>query len=184
MYQVVFFYFHVSSILLIVNCIFLLNNVFYCVAILQNSVCLRYVNMLAIIACFTSLKYMVLKALDRAPSFLLIDLFYNISFIFWCIFLRNLRKHLFPPLDKTVDQFTFFVILDQLLHFYCLACICLYGLSYRVALLVNSMCFRYLGRTLLMILNKVFYIITFQLNWIPQIYCGRTLLSGLNNLPN
>ena len=134
MYQVVFFYFHVSSILLIVNCIFLLNNVFYCVAILQNSVCLRYVNMLAIIACFTSLKYMVLKALDRAPSFLLIDLFYNISFIFWCIFLRNLRKHLFPPLDKTVDQFTFFVILDQLLHFYCLACICLYGLSYRVAL--------------------------------------------------
>ena len=37
---------------------------------------------------------------------------------------------------------------------------CLYGVFYRVALLVNSICFRYLGRTLLMILNKLFYSIT------------------------
>ena len=113
-----FFYFHVSSILLIVNCIFLQNNVFYCVPILQNFMCLRYINMLGVIACFTSLKYMLLKALDRtSSSFLLIDLFYKIYFIFCCIFLRDLGKHLFPPLDKTADQFTFFCYFGSAISF-------------------------------------------------------------------
>ena len=39
-------------------------------------------------------------------------------------------------------------------------CVRLYGVFYRVALLVNSICFICLGTTLLMILNKVFYSIT------------------------
>ena len=121
---------------------------------------LDMLKMLAVIVCFTSLKHMVLKPLVRTSSFRLINLFYNVSFIFCCIFLRDLGKHLFLRLDKTIYQFTFFGILDQLFHFYCKVCIRLYGLFYRVALLVNSICFRCLGRTLLMILNKAFYSIT------------------------
>ena len=114
-------------------------------------------KMLAVIVCFTSLKYMVLKALVRTSSFRLINLFYNVSFIFCCIFLRDLGKHLFLRLDKTVYRFTLFFILDHLLYFYCIVCIRLYRLFYRVALFVNSICFKYLSRTLLLILNKVFY---------------------------
>ena len=114
-------------------------------------------KMFAGIVCFTSLKYMVLKPLVRTSSFRLINLFYNVSLIFCCIFLRDLGKNLFLRLYKAVCQFTFFVILDHLLHSYCVH---LYGVFYRVALLVNSICFRCLGTTLLMILNKVFYSIT------------------------
>ena len=66
-------------------------------------------KMLAVIVCFTSLKFMVLKALVRTSSFPLIKLFYNVSFIFCCIFLRHLGKHLFLRLDKTVYQFTLFL---------------------------------------------------------------------------
>ena len=117
-------------------------------------------KMFAVIVCFTSLKYMVLKPLVTTSSFRLIKLSYNVSLIFCCIFLRDLGRHLLLRLDETVYQFTFFVILDQQLHFYCIACVRLYGVFYRVALLVNSICFRFLGRTLLMILNKVFYSIT------------------------
>ena len=37
------------------------------------------------------------------------------------MFLGGLRKHLLLRLDKIVYQFTFFPILEQLLHFYCIA---------------------------------------------------------------
>ena len=112
------------------------------------------------IVCFTSLKCMVLKPFLRTSSFRLINLFYNVSFKFCYIFLRDLGKNLLPRLNKTVCQFTFFVILDQLLYSHCIVCVRLYGVFYRVALLVNSICFRCLGATLLMILNEVFYSIT------------------------
>ena len=79
-------------------------------------------KMFAGIVCFTSLKYMVLKPLVRASSFRLINLFYNVSFIFCCIFLRDLGKNLFLRLYKAVFQFSFFVILDHLLHSYCVVC--------------------------------------------------------------
>ena len=117
-------------------------------------------RMLAVKVCFTSLKYMVLKALVRTSSFRLINLLYKISFIFCCKFLRDQGKHLFVLLDKTVHQVTFCVILDQLLHFYCIGCIPLYGFFYRVTLLVNSICFQCLRRTSVMILNTVLYSIT------------------------
>ena len=149
-----------EQVALIVNWIFLLNNVFYCVALLQNCICLRYVNMLVAIVCLTSLKYMALKTLVRTSSFRFANLFYDISFIFCCIFLRDLGKHVFLWLDKTVYQFIFFVIFDQLLYFYCIVGIHLYGLFYSITILVNSIFFRYLGQTLLMILNNVFYSIT------------------------
>ena len=77
-------------------------------------------KMFAGIVCFTSLKYVVLKPLVRTSSFRLIKLFYNVSFIFCCIFLGDLGKNLFLRLYKTVCQFTFFVILDQPLHSYCI----------------------------------------------------------------
>ena len=106
-----------EQVALIVNCIFLLNNVFYCVALLQNCICLRYVYMLTVIVCLTSLKYMVLKTLVRTSSFRLVNLFYDISFIFCCIFLRDLGKHVFLQLDKTVYQFTFFCYFGSAIAF-------------------------------------------------------------------
>ena len=49
------------------------------------------------------------------------NIFCNVSCIFCCMFLRGLRKDLLLRLDKIVYQFIFFVILDQLLHFYRIA---------------------------------------------------------------
>ena len=116
-------------------------------------------KMFAGIVCFTSLKYMVLKPLVRTSSFRLINLFYNVSFIFCCIFLRDLGKNLFLRLYKVIFQFSF--LLFWIIYYILIVwCVRLYGVFYRVALLVNSICFRCLGTTLLMILNKVFYSIT------------------------
>ena len=78
-------------------------------------------RMFTVIVHFILLKYMVLKPLVRTLSFRLNNSFYNVSCIFCCMFLRGLGKHLLLRLDKIVYQFTFFVILDQLLHFYCIA---------------------------------------------------------------
>ena len=64
---------------------------------------------------------MVLKPLVRTLSFRLINLFYSVSCVFCCLFLRGLGKHLLLRLEKIVYQFTFFAILDQLLNFYCIA---------------------------------------------------------------
>ena len=96
-------------------------------------------KMFAGIVCFTSLKYMVLKPLVRTSSFRLINLFDNVSFIFCCIFLRDLGKNLFLRLYKAVCQFTFFifyfyyyyVILDHLLPSYCVVCSSLWRILLR-----------------------------------------------------
>ena len=69
---------------------------------------------------FILLRYMILKPLVRTLPFRLNNLFYKVSCIFCCMFLRGLGKHLLLRLNKIVYQFTFFVILDQLLHFYCI----------------------------------------------------------------
>ena len=43
------------------------------------------------------------------------------------MFLRGLGKHLLVRLDKIVYQFTFFVIMDQLYYFYCIAFLLQHG---------------------------------------------------------
>ena len=120
-----------------------------------------YVKMLAAIVCFTLLKRMVLKALVRPSSFRLINLFYNISFIFCSIFLRDLGKHVFLRLDKTVYQLIFFCYFGSAIAFLLYSWYSsLWLILQRFTLLVNSIFFRYLRKTLLMILNNAFYSIT------------------------
>ena len=70
---------------------------------------------------FTAIVYFILLKYMLSLSFRLINLFYSVSGIICCMFLRGLGKHLLLRLDKIVYQFTFFVILDPLLHFYCIA---------------------------------------------------------------
>ena len=91
-----------------VNCIFRLNSVFYLPFCTFTK---WYVSdmfkVFSVIVCFTSFKYMVLKSLVRTSSFHLTNLFYNVSFIFCCIFLRDLGKHLLLRLDETVYIFCY-----------------------------------------------------------------------------
>ena len=92
----------------------------------------------AVMVYFILLKYMFLKLLARTFSFHPINLFCNVPCSFCCMFLIGLRKHLLLRLDKIIFQFTFFVVLDQLLLlFYCIACVRLYEVFYRVAFLLN-----------------------------------------------
>ena len=110
-------------------------------------------QLFAVIVCFTTLKYMILKTLVRTSSFRFINFFYNVSFIFCCIFIRDLGSIYFFCLMK---EFTSFGSAIAFLLYS--VCSSLWGILLRCTFSKFSL-FQCLERALLMIINKAFTVL-------------------------
>ena len=110
-------------------------------------------KLFAVIVCFTTLKYMILKTLVRTSSFRFMNFFYNVSFIFCCIFIRDLGSIYFFCLMK---EFTSFGSAIAFLLYS--VCSSLWRILLRCTFSKFSL-FQCLGRALLMIINKAFTVL-------------------------
>ena len=107
------------------------------------------IRMFVVKVYFVLLNYIFLKPLVRALSFCYISLLYDFSFIFCCMFLKGLGKHLPFRLDQIVSHFIFFANFNGALKHVFIYHALVFKAHFTILHFYNIFCLKCLGMIIL-----------------------------------